>query len=416
MGDDKCIAYTKAGIRCINKVKFSEPGSDKLTLCGIHYNSKFKKSSPPSTPVSKSTSKNKTYAYPSPSLPGLQDSPFGDVYLESSESGDLQDVPKQLEEDLSKLEINVQDPNSAGDDKKYTESLKDMLFGALKDNYTNHWQNSKHENLHVSSATRMRSLTNEMRFLKTNLPLHFNSTIALRFNESRPYMMTAIIFAPYNTPYDSGCFQFDICLKPDYPKKPPLVQLMTTASGRVRFSPNLYADGKVCLSLLGTWRGLDKSQEWNPNTGSIWQVLVSIQSAILGSQYPYFDEPGAEREIGTENGEINKRTGINGGYEFLREYTIKYAMTEQIKNPPKGFEDIVLSHFRIKKNYINSLCMQWLEEAACFPTSGKLDDYVLNNQSFDEAQGAVKKELKSTTHLQRLSHAIDKLMDVLNKL
>lgn len=31
--------------------------------------------------------------------------------------------------------------------------------------------------------------------------------------------------------------------------------LATTGGGKVRFNPNLYNNGKVCLSLLGTWSG-----------------------------------------------------------------------------------------------------------------------------------------------------------------
>ena len=56
----------------------------------------------------------------------------------------------------------------------------------------------------------------------------------------------------------------------------------------MRFGPNLYACGKVCLSLLGTWEG----PKWNPKKSSIFQVLVSIQSLMLGIEHPYFLEPG----------------------------------------------------------------------------------------------------------------------------
>jgi len=33
------------------------------------------------------------------------------------------------------------------------------------------------------------------------------------------------------------------------------MNLTTTGNGAIRFNPNLYNWGKVCLSLLGTWRG-----------------------------------------------------------------------------------------------------------------------------------------------------------------
>jgi len=72
---------------------------------------------------------------------------------------------------------------------------------------------------------------------------------------------------------------------------------MTTGGGRVRFNPNLYKDGKVCLSLLGTWTG----PSWDPKSSTLLQVIVSIQSLILVSD-PYFNEPGVEATMNTSSG------------------------------------------------------------------------------------------------------------------
>ena len=41
------------------------------------------------------------------------------------------------------------------------------------------------------------------------------------------------------------------------------MQLITTGGNSIRFNPNLYSSGYVCLSLLGTWRG-DSVESWNP--------------------------------------------------------------------------------------------------------------------------------------------------------
>src|SRR5437660_876991 len=70
---------------------------------------------------------------------------------------------------------------------------------------------------------------------------------------------------------------------------------MTTGGGRVRFNPNLYADGKVCLSILGTWTG----PAWTPNL-NIRTVLLSIQSLMC--KEPYFNEPGFESSKTTAAG------------------------------------------------------------------------------------------------------------------
>jgi len=80
--------------------------------------------------------------------------------------------------------------------------------------------------------------------------------------------MKAIITGAQDTPYSSGCFLFDIHFGSNYPQGPPSVNLETTGNRAVRFNPNLYHEGKVCLSLLGTWRG-QSVENWNPNTSSL---------------------------------------------------------------------------------------------------------------------------------------------------
>lgn len=64
-----------------------------------------------------------------------------------------------------------------------------------------------------------------------------------------------MIAGPDGTPYAGGLFEFDCLIPLEYPHKPPLMHLRTTGGGTVRFNPNLYNCGKVCLSLLGTWPG-----------------------------------------------------------------------------------------------------------------------------------------------------------------
>ena len=48
-----------------------------------------------------------------------------------------------------------------------------------------------------------------------------------------------------------GLFSFAIRFPPEYPNSPPLVRHLTTDGGKVRFNPNWYKDGKVCVSILG---------------------------------------------------------------------------------------------------------------------------------------------------------------------
>jgi len=65
--------------------------------------------------------------------------------------------------------------------------------------------------------------------------------------------VNACLFGPSDTPYENGYYFFNIKFPNDYPFSPPKVKYLTTNG--IRFNPNLYACGKVCLSILGTWTG-----------------------------------------------------------------------------------------------------------------------------------------------------------------
>lgn len=62
-----------------------------------------------------------------------------------------------------------------------------------------------------------------------------------------------MIVGPSNTPYEDGLFIFDVQLPNDYPASPPRFHYLSYCADRL--NPNLYEDGKVCVSLLGTWSG-----------------------------------------------------------------------------------------------------------------------------------------------------------------
>lgn len=99
-------------------------------------------------------------------------------------------------------------------------------------------------------------------------------------------------------------------------------------SGGLRINPNLYKNGKVCLSLLNTWYGAD-NERWTPGESTMLQVLVSIQGLILNEK-PYFNEPGYEKTRGSHHGE-DKSSKYN---EYTLIYSLK-TMVYTMKKPPK---------------------------------------------------------------------------------
>ena len=96
----------------------------------------------------------------------------------------------------------------------------------------------------------------------------------VRYDSDRPQYMRAVITGPSGSPYEAGVFVFDFFFPLDYPQVPPKVTFLTTGGGSVRFNPNLYADGKVCLSLLGTYDG----PRWMP--GNVDCVLRMSQVCV----------------------------------------------------------------------------------------------------------------------------------------
>ncbi|KAK5652167.1 hypothetical protein OQA88_10809 [Cercophora sp. LCS_1] len=171
--------------------------------------------------------------------------------------------------------------------------------------------------------TRMKKLLTQVSSLRSDLP----EGIFVRHGASRLDIMKVLIVGPEDTPYENGLFEFDLFCDQYFPEKPPQMQFRTTSGGRVHFNPNLYANGKVCLSLLGTWSG----QNWVPNQSTILQVLVSIQGMILCSQ-PWYNEPGREAHLDEAGSKQYNRT-IFG-------HTIATAMigwlNERLSQPDKG--------------------------------------------------------------------------------
>ncbi|XP_071454170.1 dual E2 ubiquitin-conjugating enzyme/E3 ubiquitin-protein ligase BIRC6 [Hetaerina americana] len=204
--------------------------------------------------------------------------------------------------------------------------------------------------------SRMKRLAQEAVTLSTSLPLSYSSSVFVRFDMDRLDIMKVLITGPAETPYANGCFEFDVYFPPDYPNTPMMINLETTGHHMVRFNPNLYNDGKVCLSVLNTWHGRPE-EKWNANTSSFLQVLVSIQSLILVPE-PYFNEPGYERSRGSPSGTQSSREYNSN----ICQATVKWAMLEQVRNPCPCFKEVIHTHFWIKRHEVIRQIDAWLAD------------------------------------------------------
>jgi ubiquitin-protein ligase len=97
----------------------------------------------------------------------------------------------------------------------------------------------------------------------------------------------ALIIGPSDTPYFGGNYFFEFKFPYDYPHSPPKVTYCTNGNG-VRFNPNLYKCGKVCVSLLNTWSG----EQWT-SCQTISTVLLTLCTLLCKD--PLLNEPGVTK-------------------------------------------------------------------------------------------------------------------------
>jgi ubiquitin-conjugating enzyme E2 Z len=97
----------------------------------------------------------------------------------------------------------------------------------------------------------------------------------------------AMIVGPSDTPYFSGFYFFEFTYPHDYPHSPPKVKYSTNGNN-IRFNPNLYICGKVCVSLLNTWKG----DQWT-SCQSISTVLLTLCTLLCKD--PLLNEPGVSK-------------------------------------------------------------------------------------------------------------------------
>lgn len=180
----------------------------------------------------------------------------------------------------------------------------------------------------------MTRLQREYRALASSLP----DTIVVRAFEDRSDLLRSLIIGPENTPYEDAPFVIDWRLDSNFPNVPPIAHFLSWTNGNGRVNPNLYEEGKVCLSLLGTWQG-DRNESWSPARSSLLQAFVSIQGLILVKE-PWYCEPGYEKLRGTEEGTTSSRLYSEKAYVLSRGF-----VRRALEIPLGGFEEDVKSFY-----------------------------------------------------------------------
>ena len=133
----------------------------------------------------------------------------------------------------------------------------------------------------MQKANQKRLLKDVIDILKN--PLEDNG-IYYKHDENDMLCGYALIMGPEETLYNYGYYLFKFTFPTDYPFSPPKLTYLTN-NGHTRFHPNLYITGKVCLSILNTWRG----EQWT-SCQTIRSVLLTL--VTLFHNKPLLNEPG----------------------------------------------------------------------------------------------------------------------------
>uniref|UniRef100_A0A3Q3NGS7 Ubiquitin-conjugating enzyme E2 G2 n=1 Tax=Labrus bergylta TaxID=56723 RepID=A0A3Q3NGS7_9LABR len=135
------------------------------------------------------------------------------------------------------------------------------------------------------AGTALKRLMAEYKQLTLNPP---EGIVAGPANEENFFEWEALIMGPQDTCFEGGVFPAVLSFPSDYPLSPPKMRFTCDM-----FHPNIYPDGRVCISILHAPgddpMGYESSAErWSP-VQSVEKILLSVVSMLAEPN----DESGA---------------------------------------------------------------------------------------------------------------------------
>ena len=185
------------------------------------------------------------------------------------------------------------------------------------------------------------------RLVKDIVSLHKNPLVdqGIYYQHDSDNMLVgyAMIIGPEDTPYEHGFFFFRFEFPSDYPLNPPRV-VYSTNDGKTRFHPNLYRNGKTCLSILNTWKG----EGWT-SCQTIRSVLLTLVSIL--DDNPLLNEPGIKE----------KNRDVIPYRNIIKFKTLQFAylgMLDQYFIPDqfRGFHPFIKKYSKENREKIEDLC------------------------------------------------------------
>tara|TARA_B100000886_G_scaffold63326_1_gene39434 strand:- start:2763 stop:3488 length:726 start_codon:yes stop_codon:yes gene_type:complete len=195
------------------------------------------------------------------------------------------------------------------------------------------------ENIFISKDTMQRILSDVKEIMKNPLTEH---GIYYKHDDDNLLLGYAMIVGPSETPYQYGYYFFKIAFSKNYPYSPPVVTFQKNPYN-IRFHPNFYRTGKVCLSILNTWRG----EQWT-SCQTLSSILLTMCSVM--NKNPLLNEPG-----------ITLSHRDNRPYnEIISYYNLNFSVLDMveltnIENSFKVFENEMKSCFKKNNKFIEDI-------------------------------------------------------------
>ena len=214
-----------------------------------------------------------------------------------------------------------------------------------------------------------------------NTPIYAQNGIFYKEDETNIRKGYACIFGPKDTPYEDCPMLYSFEIHDGYPFDPPKV-LFHTNDGITRFHPNMYKEGKVCLSILHTWEG----PKWS-STMRLSSILLTLQS--LMDNTPLLHEPGY----------TNVSNETIKGYNYYVEYACIQYILERAER--KIHPDIFLPFQEIFSERLPQILENLEHRLSKYLETG---ERTLNNLPY---------QLHGTTNYQK---CLERTITLLNKL
>ena len=178
------------------------------------------------------------------------------------------------------------------------------------------FKNYYYENYHCSSIINKNSIKkiNEELIEYKNY-LSNNYSIFITYNKYDCKNLMVLIIGSKNSFCENGCFIFHILCE-DYPNK----------------IPKIYFEKNDILPILNKDLNNEIYKNWDKNNSKILQILNLIESKI-------FDK----------NSLFNKYLKNNNQFKYE---IYKYAILDKLTNPYEEFKELIINHFKLKKNDI----------------------------------------------------------------